>query len=533
MSSISGNYFEILRNLKEKIRNARLQASITANSILLTTYWEIGRTIHQQELIEGWGAKTIETLAIDLRLEFTDMKGLSTRNLRYMRDFAVAYPQFIVLQDPVAKLESAEDEQSAILQRSVAKLPWGHNCTLLDKIKLTEERLFYAQKSFENGWSRDVLALQIERKMYERQGKAITNFERTLPLPQSDLARETLKNPYVFDFLNIGEQIQEKELEKALIQHIKKFMLELGRGFAYVGNQYNLNVEGDDYFLDLLFYNYHLHCFVVFELKVGPFKPEFAGKLNFYINAIDAQIRGVEDRPTIGVLLCKTPNDTVVKFALKNVNTPIGVSDYELTNALPKQFKGEMPTIEELEKELEEKAETLQRPVDKKLDKMKDLLKKLNQEELQKELSQKVILSLFIEVLPEIQQQTEKIIGKQMKLFSEAWIARSINGSASKYATSFDNDSSLLNDNIQQLGLYIKLDGLKQAGLKAFSVTKELCFGLERFKYSIGLSRSVIWQERLYHQDWSKHEIKLLAEQWSEAIVDEINRQLENITLNN
>lgn len=384
-SKLSKNYTAILQDLKEKIRIARLRAGYTVNTQLLQLYWEIGNTIYQQEKAKGWGAKIVDSLAKDLKTEFADMKGLSPRNLRYMRDFALAYPQFSILQGGLAKLESPAAEENkflqpvvaklkspgkegkAILQPVVAKIPWTHHTIILDRLNTPEERLFYIQKTAENGWSKSILVLQIESELYKRQGKAITNFDNTLPHPQSELAKETLKNPYLFDFLSIGEEMQEREMEKALVLHIKKFLLELGRGFAYVGNQFNITVEEDDYFLDLLFYNYHLHCFIVFELKLGKFKPEYAGKLNFYINTVDEQIKGREDKSTLGVLLCKTPNHTTVKYALKGIKTPMGVADYEFAKALPKNIKSEMPTIEELEATLEAEAKKFEHPLNKKI----------------------------------------------------------------------------------------------------------------------------------------------------------------------
>ena len=376
-----------------------MRVGYTVNTQLLQLYWEIGNTISQQEEAEGWGAKIVDSLAKDLKTEFPDIKGLSPRNLRYMRDFALAYPQFPILQGGLAKLKSPGKEGTAILQAPLAKLTdkpivqpavaqllvtvaagstlmmqaplaqlsWYHHITLLSKLKDPAIRTFYMEHAIKNGWSRDVMVLQIENKLHKRQGKAITNFDSTLPPPQSDLAKETLKNPYLFDFLSIGEEMQEREMEKALVLHIKKFLLELGRGFAYVGNQFNIAVEEDDYFLDLLFYNYHLHCFIVFELKLGKFKPEYAGKLNFYINTVDEQIKGREDKPTLGVLLCKTPNHTTVKYALKGIKTPMGVADYEFAKALPKNIKSEMPTIEELEATLEAEAKKFKRPVIKKI----------------------------------------------------------------------------------------------------------------------------------------------------------------------
>lgn len=390
------NYQRIIADLKEKIRHARLSSALTVNVQLLALYWEIGRTISRQEKSEGWGAKIVDTLSKDLTFEFPDMKGLSPRNLRYMREFAVAYPQFQILQallailpetpskttsTPMLQPPVAKFDPSSMLQPSVAKLyllvaslPWAHNVVLLEKVKDPGQRVFYARKAIENSWSRDLLVYHIKNNLHKRQGKALTNFEVTLPKPQSDLARETLKNPYVFDFLGVSEEMQEREVERALVRHIKKFMLELGKGFAYVGNQYNLNVEGDEYFLDLLFYNYLLHSFVVFELKMGEFKPEYAGKLNFYVNTIDEQIRGKDDQPTLGVLLCKTPNHTVIKFALKGITTPMGVADYELAQTLPAKLKNQMPTVQELEQALDFEPDNSQNTQEQPLSRIKEIL---------------------------------------------------------------------------------------------------------------------------------------------------------------
>ncbi len=368
----NSDYLKILQGLKEKIIQTRQRVSLTANAQLLSLYWEIGKTIAVMESEQGWGAKTIEKLSIDLKTDFPEMKGLSPRNLRYMRDFSNAYPQFTLsassvelLQQPAAKTQKTDKQTGIILQQPAAKLdatsitnlelaqiPWSDHQVLLDKVKDAEARAFYIQQIIKNGWSRNVLVQQISGKLFQRQGKALSNFELTLPNPQSDLATETLKNPYLFDFLNLDAEAKEREVEAALIQHIRRFLLELGRGFAYVGNQFNLNVAGDDFFTDLLFFNFHMNCFVVFELKVGDFQPEFAGKLNFYINCIDEQIKGKEHNPTIGVLLCKTPNQTVIKYSLKSIGTPIGVADYELRKTLPKKLAKQMPTIEELEEQM-------------------------------------------------------------------------------------------------------------------------------------------------------------------------------------
>jgi predicted nuclease of restriction endonuclease-like (RecB) superfamily len=372
---VNSDYLKILKGLKEKIIQTRQWVSLSANAQLLFLYWEIGKSISVMEGEQGWGTKIVEKLSIDLKTSFPEMKGLSPRNLRYMRDFSIAYPQFTLsssslefLQQPAAKTQNTDQQTGIILQQAAAKLdttsitnlelaqiPWSDHQVLLDKVKDAVVRTFYIRQIIKNGWSRNVLVHQITGKLFQRQGKALSNFELTLPNPQSDLATETLKNPYLFDFLNLDAEAREREVEAALIQHIRKFLLELGRGFAYVGNQFNLNVAGDDFFTDLLFFNFHLNCFVVFELKVGDFQPEFAGKLNFYINSIDEQIKGKEHNPTIGVLLCKTPNQTVIKYSLKSIGTPIGVADYELRKSLPKKLAKQMPTIEELEEQLEAK----------------------------------------------------------------------------------------------------------------------------------------------------------------------------------
>lgn len=393
------SYQRIIADLKEKIRHARLHSALTVNVQLLALYWEIGHTISHQEKSEGWGAKIVGTLSNDLTSTFPDMKGLSPRNLRYMRDFAVAYPQFqmlqappailpktpsgmarpLMLQPPAGKLDRASILQAPLakldaVQPLLAQLSWYHHITLLEKVKGPDERMFYMRKTIENGWSRNVMLHHINTNLYKRQGKALTNFEVTLPKPQSDLARETLKNPYVFDFLSISEEMQERDVEQALVSHIKKFILELGKGFAYVGNQYNVNVEGDEFFLDLLFYNYLLHSFVVFELKVGEFKAEYAGKLNFYVNTIDGQIKGKDDQPTIGVLLCKTPNHTVIRFTLKGITTPMGVADYKLAQTLPGKLKNQMPTVQELERALDFEPDNSQNTHGRPLGRIKQIL---------------------------------------------------------------------------------------------------------------------------------------------------------------
>ena len=328
-------YIDWLADLKIRIHEAQQRAVLKANQELVLLYWGIGRDILERQAEQGWGAKVIDRLAQDLRSAFPRMKGFSPRNLKYMRAFAEAWPD------------------AEIVQQAVAQLPWGHNLVLLDRLDQPDDRRWYAAKAIENGWSRNVLVLQIESRLLERQGKAVTNFERHLPTPQSDLAIETLKDPYRFDFLGLGEEAQEREIEEALVKHITDFLLELGAGFAYVGRQVHLEVGGEDFFLDLLFYHLKLRRFVVIELKTGDFKPEHLGQLGFYLTAVDRQVKVEQDGPSIGLLLCKSQNKVVAEYATQGVKQPIGVSSYELTRALPADLQNSLPSIEQIEEELQ------------------------------------------------------------------------------------------------------------------------------------------------------------------------------------
>lgn len=334
-ASIAEGYDDFLHDLKERIRNAQVRAVLAVNRELVLLYWQIGRDILTRQQQQGWGAKVIERLSTDLRSSFPEMKGFSRTNLLYMRAFAEAYP----------------DEQ--IVQQLAGQIPWFHNCTLLDKVKNPTERVWYIQQTIEYGWSRNVLVHQIESGLYRCQGKATTNFDRTLPKPQSELAQQLLKDPYNFDFLSLGKDALERDLEQALIDHIRDFLLELGVGFAFVGSQYHLEVGGQDFYIDLLFYHLRLRCYVVVDLKMSDFQPEFSGKMNFYLSATDDLLRHPDDQPSIGIILCKSKNQVIAEYALRDLSKPIGVSAYQLQSALPEQLKSSLPTIEELEDVLE------------------------------------------------------------------------------------------------------------------------------------------------------------------------------------
>lgn len=331
------DYSSTLADIKERIANERLRVTLSANAAMVLLYWDIGQTILNRQEQQGWGAKIIDRLSEDLKEAFPEMNGFSPRNLKYMRKFAEEWPD------------------RAIVQRTAAQIPWRSNQLLLDKLNQQETRCWYAQKTAENGWSRDILALQIESRLHERQGKALHNFALTLPPADSDMAAQVFKDPYLFDFLGTADPRKEREVEQALIDHVQKFLLELGAGFAFVGRQVLLEVGDQDFRLDLLFYHLKLRCYVVIELKAVPFDPGFTGTLNLYLSAVDDLLRHPDDKPSIGLLLCKSKDDLVVEYALDGYRRPMGVAQWEsqLTRSLPDELKGSLPSIEEIERELE------------------------------------------------------------------------------------------------------------------------------------------------------------------------------------
>lgn len=327
-------YKNLFSDIKQRILSSQLKAALSVNAEMIFLYWQIGNSIAQKQNEQGWSSGVIPQLAKDLKIEFPNFKGYSERNLGRMLAFYREYP----------------DE--SILPQAVAKLPWGHNILLIEKIKDQQKRFWYAEKCIENNWSRDVLDLQIKNSLIDRQGRSINNFESTLPKPLSDLANQTLKDPYIFDFLTLDQDFREKDVEKQLTHHITKFLLELGKGFSFLGNQYHLEVANQDYYLDLLFYHIKLKCYVVIELKNTKFKPEYTGKLNFYLSAVDSLIKEESENPTIGILLCKDKNNIEAEFALRDINKPIGISEIQFVEKLPDNLKSSLPTIEEIENEL-------------------------------------------------------------------------------------------------------------------------------------------------------------------------------------
>lgn len=347
---LPSDYATFLEELKTRIHKAQTKAAIAVNRELVSLYWHIGQSIVERQKAAGWGTAVIEQLAHDIQKSFPGIAGFSISNIWRMRAFYLAYAD----QGDTKLAQLAREIGRERIFETVTSIPWWHNIVLIEKVEDVRHRLWYAQKTIEHGWSRAVLVHQIESNLHERQGLAINNFHLTLPSPQSDLAKQTLKDPYVFDFLNIAQDSAERQLERGLLEHIRNFLLELGIGFAFVGSQYHLEVDGEDFYLDLLFYHLRLRCYVVIDLKVENFKPEFAGKMNFYLAAVDNLLKHPGDQPSIGLILCKKRKKLIAEYALRNTKTPIGVSEYRLTTALPRELHECLPTAEELEAKLGE-----------------------------------------------------------------------------------------------------------------------------------------------------------------------------------
>ena len=334
-------YSKFIKSLKAKIRSAQIKAAVVVNSELIKLYWEIGKEIVKKQEQEGWGSKALEKVAKDLQNEFPGIEGFSRSNIFRMKAFFIAYKK--VAQD-VRQLESLP----------IFDIPWGHNILLVQKLKNNDERLWYASKTIEHGWSRSMLTIWIENDLYRREGNAITNFKTALPAHQSDLAEQTIKDPYIFNFLTLHKDHLESELEAGLVKHIQKFLIELGQGFSFVGQQYLVKAGEKNLYIDLLFYHLKLRCYIVVELKAGEFDSRDAGQMSAYLSAVDDQLKHTDDKPTIGIILCKTKDNVFVEYVLRNFNRPIGVAEFEVkvVEKLPKELKSSLPTVEEIEEEL-------------------------------------------------------------------------------------------------------------------------------------------------------------------------------------
>ena len=329
----SNEYLNIVESIKQDIRTAQYRATVSVNRELLVLYRSIGEVINEHKT---WGNKFVENLAADIKISLPDATGYSVRNLKYMAKFALRFPN------------------KEIVQAALAQITWYHHIALMDKVKTANEHIWYAEQAAKNGWSRNMLVHQIESGLYQRQvlAEKVSNFENRLPSPQSELAVQTMKDPYIFDFIPFKEDMVERDIEQALVKDVTKLLLELGTGFAFLGNQYHLNVGGDDFYIDLLFYNLNLRCYVVIELKTGEFKPEYAGQLNFYLSAVDGILKKEQDNPSIGLLLCKSKNDLVAEYSLKDMSKPIGVSAYQITSDLPEELERQLPSVEDIQKRI-------------------------------------------------------------------------------------------------------------------------------------------------------------------------------------
>lgn len=368
-------YPELLRQVRQQIQQAQVKVVTSANQQLLLSYWQVGSLILTFQQQQGWGTKVIDRLSTDIRQTFPGIEGFSTRNMGYMKKFVLANLP-LILQHPVAKLpesspesidvekwlEQAEDFEQLFLQSVLSKVTWSHHIILLDKAKAVDERLWYIEQAIQNSWGRNMLRHQIDLGLYRRQVKAkkLTNFEQTLAKPESDLATQLLKDPYIFDFVAATAKAKERDVEQQLVEQISKFLLELGQGFAFVGQQYPLKVGDSDYYIDLLFYHIRLRCYVVIELKARDFEPGDAGQINFYVNVVNDYLRTDDDKPTIGLLLCKGKNEAVAEYALAAMTNPLSVADYQLTRAVPEALKSQLPSIEDLEQELQEEGEGME-----------------------------------------------------------------------------------------------------------------------------------------------------------------------------
>lgn len=530
MSTLPDKYPQLLSFLKGKVRSAKQRAILSVNKELISIYWLIGKTIEEQQKIEGWGSKVIEQLSKDLTSEFPDMKGFSPRNLKYMRKFAATYQ---IVQPLVAQLQEDDYQKIEFVQPLVAQIQWTHHTIILDKCKTEEERLFYISKTAKQGWSKNVLSSQIETQLYKRQGKAISNFSEILPPNRVAEVSNMIKNPYVFDFLDIREDMQERDMERALVEQVKKLMLELGKGFAFVGNQYNIKVENDDYYLDLLFFNIPLNCYVVFELKIGDFRPEYIGKLNFYVNAVDGEVKLPNHNDTIGVLLCKTPNKTEIKYSLKKVNAPIGVSEYLLHNQLPSPMQEELPTDEAINNALNDEWTKQFPQSEQKLQALKAKLQQLSIKPLVETVNENNTQRLFLDlVLPMFEMIAKKLRAEFEEEFETIQLMI-WTGSKGFYEADLEELKSFiekLHYGIDNVRIDVRLNVFRPAGKNAFDVHSELEVLFCRNQYVVrnNFNRET-YLEKLYSEFPSQEEQLHTIDAFISDIVTDIDKKVSEV----
>ncbi len=529
------NYGAILNQLKEKIKTAQTKAVLAVNNELLKVYWEIGNVISDQEKESGWGSKVIEKLAADLKMEFPGMKGLSPRNLRYMRDFSVAYPQFVIWQQPAAKLQNIDNQQDTIWQQAAAKLPWGHHLAILSKIGTTEERRFYIQKCAEMGWSRNIMLHQIESELYKRQGALTNNFNNTLPAHQSELTQQLFKEPYNLDFIMLGEEAKERDLEDALMTHVTKLLLELGDGFAFMGRQRRFEAGEREFFIDLLFYHTKLRRHIVIELKIGEFEPEFVSKMNLYLGLVDDQLKGEFDQPAIGLILCKTKNKIVAEYALRDTSKPIGIAEYKISQILPEDIKGELPSIEDIEHKLDEEINENLNPVDARLKTIKEKIKSLNTPEIQTECTHEILQNIFDKGLKPLYQ---KIIQKFNSEFGAEFLSQQLNWRVSgKTVYAIDDLLNVLNEEkdltkISEIEFSYVFLRFKRGGTEDLNEHITLKFTVSSTWYGfsiINYNNQQPFLKKMYHEEITNEDQQSIIDIMVSKVLDQIEWMIEKI----
>lgn len=533
----SKNYGTILTSLKEKIRQARLRAVLSVNKELLNIYWEIGDTIMVQQKEEGWGTKVIDRLIADLKMEFPDMKGLSPRNIKYMRAFATAWPDFLIVQQAAAQSELNENQSNKIVQHAVAQLPWGHICTLMDKVKKKDERDFYAGKAVSNGWTRNMLVNQVENELYRRQGALSHNFRLTLPQYESELATQLFKDPYNLDFIMLGEEAKERDLENALINNITNLLLELGDGFAFMGRQKKIEAGGKEFFIDLLFYNTRLRRHIIIELKIGDFEPEFVGKMNLYLGLADDHLKGEYDEPAIGLILCKTNNKIIAEYALRDASKPIGIAEYKIAQRLPEDIKGELPSIAEIEQRMDEELREKKNLVVTRFAALKDKLKSIEREEIQTPATFTILNNLYFRDLKPLYQE----LIKRMQGFEEDFLSQTSNWNCTnKHFNDLNQLDELWNSEndlkgITQVNFNYALHGLKKAGTQNRSAHVSLNFVIDTYWYGFVLvnhNDQNPFLKKLYHQQLTNDDKELIIDTVMTKLMDDIDWNIERIADN-
>lgn len=526
------NYQSILNDLKATIREGRLKAVYSVNTTLLSTYWQIGTVIAREENVAGWGKKTIENLSADLKAEFPDLKGLSPRNLRYMREFAKAYPTGLILREPLAK--TSPDNNPEILQALLAKLSWYHHITLLDKIKGAAEREFYIRKTVDNGWSRNVMVHQIDSGLINRQGNVATNFKQTIAEGESERLQQIFKDPYNFEFVFLGETAKEKDLELALTNQLSNFLIELGQWFSFMGRQYRMVLGNNEYFYDLLFYHTKLKRYIVIDLKIGDFKPEYLGKMEFYLSLADDMLRDDIDGESVGLILCKTKDGLVAEYALRDSKKPIGIAQYNISQNLPDDIRGELPSIEEIEAKMEEELKELKRPAEKHFDLLKSKLHSLKKEEVKLQADHEILNQLFDKTLIPL---FAKLI-EQLAIFDELFL----------YARHYWLLAQTKIESLEELPIKWKspdflrpycegtftyqLDALKKGGIETFTTSVTMHITMEAYWYGfkiINFNNHQPFLKKLYSQHLTEEDTQMICDTVADFLTSDIERRVNYI----